>query len=222
MSSWAGPRFTAGSGALAVVLYGVVAAMMSDAPGVEVGAPEVHAWVAGHRNEMLAAAYLWGLCTCATMGFLAGLWGALKERSPTFAMLGLAGGFSVFTLAFAGFALWLGAAYGVAHQPPATTKLLADLNYLFVSMTGFPTAVSMGGFLAAMHRHPRVPAALQGLGVVVVAAHLLSAGAFAASGLLSPSGVGVYVAPVLYYLWILGVSLALLRDPTGFEPNPGV
>ena len=125
------------------------------------------------------------------MGFLAGLWGAMKDRSPTFAMLGLAGGFSIFTLAFAGFALWLGAAYGVGHQPPETTKLLADLNYLVVSLTGFPTAVSMVGFLAVMFEDRRLHVGLRAFGIAVVVAHLISAGAFATAGMLSPSGVGV-------------------------------
>jgi hypothetical protein len=219
MSNEAIRRFTAISGLLACALYVAAAATMAELPGVEASASQLHRWVQEHRTLMLAAAYVWGLCTCATLCFLAGLWNLLKEKSPTFAVLGLAGGFSIYAVALAGFGFELVAAYRIDSLSPETTKLLNDLTLLSVCLTGFPTALSMAGSVTAMFQQQLFPPLLRGFGILIALVHLISGGAFAASGLLSPSGIGVYVAPVLYYLWIGAISVWLLRKLPATSPR---
>jgi hypothetical protein len=208
------PRLTAKCGLAATALYVAVAVLMLDAPSTDLAASEVHAWIAAHRSAIFIAAYLWGLCCCATWAFLSGLGGALKERggNPTLASLGVATGYAIYTLSLAGFVFLLGAAYRVDGAAPETTRLLDDLALLAVNLTGFPTAISMAAFLAVMFQRRLFPAWTRWLGVALALAHLLSGGAVAAAGLLSPSGIGVYVAPVLYYAWIAALSIFLLRE----------
>lgn len=195
-------------GIASFVLYGAVAALMIDMPGVDVSADAQHAFVREHRTAMLIGTYLWGLCTCATFAFLTGLWSVLKKKHEGHATLGLGAGFAIFTLALAGFGLSLGSAYGVEHHPAATTKLLNDLNFLFVCLTGFPTAASM---IASAAVKDGMPGWLKWSAVGIALVHLVSGGSFAMSGILSPSGLGIYVAPVLYYVWILAAALTAKR-----------
>ncbi|HEV8194224.1 MAG TPA: hypothetical protein VGP82_22470 [Ktedonobacterales bacterium] len=46
--------------------------------------------------------------------------------------------------------------------------------------------------------------------LLVAALHVIAAVSVAPSGLLSP-GIGVYLAPPAFYVWILAVSVVLLR-----------
>jgi hypothetical protein len=105
------------------------------------------------------------------------------------------------------------AAYRAESLPAPTVKLLNDASLVGVAMTGFPTVVSMAGYLGAMFHRGLLSAPVRWFGVVVTFAHLVSGGAYAASGMLSPAGIGVYVAPVMYYLWLLVVSIELLVRP---------
>jgi hypothetical protein len=130
-------------------------------------------------------------------------------------MIGLAGGYSIFTLALGGFAFVLSMAYRAEMLAPATAKVLNDLSLLCIALTGFPTAVSMIGFTVVLVQSRTGPVWLPPFSILITVAHLISGGAFAASGMLSPSGVGVYIAPVMYYLWILAVSVLLLMDRLG-------
>jgi hypothetical protein len=49
------------------------------------------------------------------------------------------------------------------------------------------------------------------LALLVAALHLIGGVSFAASGAFSPSGIGVFVAPPFFFLWILAVSVVLWR-----------
>jgi uncharacterized membrane protein len=74
-------------------------------------------------------------------------------------------------------------------------------GHVFVSATlsAFPTIVS----------------------VVAFSLLLVRTGAFAQDGFFSPSVVSVFVAPPLYFLWILILSVALLLGRSG-KPSPGM
>ena len=86
---------------------------------------------------------------------------------------------------------------------------------LGATLSAFPTAVSVGAFSAVILRTGAVARWVGWLGILVVVAHLAAAGAFAQEGFFSPSVVSVFVAPPLYYLWMLSLSLVLLlRRPT--------
>lgn len=209
--------FTAASGIVTFGLYVTVAAMMAEAPRIDTDGSQALQWIRAHRQIMLFSTYLFGLCVSTTFFFLTGLWGILKSReggSGTFSMIGLAGGYSIFTLALGGFVFALTAAYRADTLVPESAKLLSDLSLLSVALTGFPTAVSMIGFTVVLARERIFPAWLTAFSVAITIGHLVSGGAFAASGMLSPSGIGVYVMPVLYYVWILVVSVLLLRGST--------
>jgi hypothetical protein len=63
-----------------------------------------------------------------------------------------------------------------------------------------------------------LPSWVAWLGFLAALVHIVGAVSFASSGWLSPSGLSVFVAPPLYYLWILAASALLLRRPA--RPRP--
>lgn len=207
-------RFTAIAGILSVVLYMVSAALIFDLPDINASASVWSSYVASHAPQLLGEVYVWGATTAAVACFLAGLWSALRhaERaSDMLATLGLGAGFMIWAIALAGFAPALVLGYRAGALDSATVKSLSDLLLLGATLSAFPTAISVGAFSALILRTGAIARWVGWFGFLVVLAHLAAAGAFAQDSFFSPSVVSVFVAPPLYFLWVLFVSVALLR-----------
>jgi hypothetical protein len=208
-------KFTGISGIISALLYIAVALILVDSPDLRTPDAQVLNFLRVNRSMVLSAIYLWGICISATYCFLTGFWAISRkaEKEPgLLSTLGLGSGFVIFAVALCGFIFALGAAYLADSLAPATAGLLNSLTILSVALTGFPTAVSMVAFSAVILKTGFLPGWLGKAGLFVALLHLISGGAFAGSGLLSPSGIGVYVAPVFYYLWILITSIIILRE----------
>ena len=207
-------RFTAIAGIVSVLLYVVSASLIFDLPAIGDSAGTWSAYVASHGAQLLGEVYVWGAITAATACFLTGLWSVMRRSardSEVLATLGLGAGYLIWAVALAGFAPLLVLGYRAGALDPASAKSLGDLVLLGATLSAFPTAVSVGAFSALILRTRAVAHWLGWFGLLVVAAHLAAAGAFAQDGFFSPSVVSVFVAPPLYYLWMLSLSLALLR-----------
>ncbi|MGH2501627.1 MAG: hypothetical protein ACRDID_03825, partial [Ktedonobacterales bacterium] len=171
------------------------------------------AYAASHSPQLLGEVYVWGAVAAATMAFLAGLWRLLRRAAPgfeTLATLALGSGMVIWAVALAGLAPVLELGYRASALDAATAGSLGDMALLGATLSAFPTAVSVGAFSLVILRSGVAPRWVGWLGILVAAAHLASAGAFAHDGFFSPSVVSVFVAPPLYYLWMLALSLALL------------
>jgi fucose 4-O-acetylase-like acetyltransferase len=207
-------RFTGVSGIICFLLYICVAVLLIDSPGIDASNQDVLAFLKNNRPAVLVSIYLWGLCISMTYCFLTGYWAVSRkaEKEPgILSTLGLGSGFVIFVVALCGFIFALGGAFLSNSIDAATAGLLNSLTILSVALTGFPTVVSMVSFSAVIIRTGFLPVWLGKSGLFVALLHLISGGAFAASGLLSPSGIGIYVAPVFYYLWILITSIFILK-----------
>ena len=69
----------------------------------------------------------------------------------------------------------------------------------------------MGAFGAALLLTRLLPRWVAWFAGVVALVHLVSAAAYAQSGMLSPSILPGLVAPLLYYVWVVVVSVILWR-----------
>lgn len=206
-------RFTAVAGIVAVVFYIATVSLIADFPAANTPAQQLTSYIASHSTQMLLEGYGWGIVAAATLCFLTGLWGVLRQvegESGVLSMLGLGAGLVIFAIALAGLAPALVLGYRAGSLAASDVKLLTDTLLLGATMSALPTVISVGAFSAIILRTGAVPRWLGVFGILVMLAHLVDAGSFAQDGLFSPSGVPVYVAPILYYLWMLSLSIALL------------
>ncbi len=213
MSDAAVRRFTAIAGILGVLLYAVSAYLIFDLPSIGDAGSVWATYATSHGPQLLGEVYVWGALTAATTCFLTGLWSALRRGasdSEPLTTLGLGAGLLIWAVVLAGLAPVLELGYRSGALTPDAARSLGDMALLGTTLSAFPTAVSVGAFSAVILRTGAVARWVGWLGILVVAAHLAAAGAFAQDGFFSPSFVSVFVAPPLYYLWMLSLSLVLL------------
>jgi hypothetical protein len=210
-------RFTEISGIIGVILYAVGDALIADIPSISAPAHTMATYVASHQTQFLLFVFVWGATVAATLSFLTGLWSILRHlngASDVLATLALGAGYVVWAIVLGGLvpALELGYRSG---QSEAVVKMLSDLALLGATLSAFPTIVSVVAFSLLILRTGAFARWVGWFGFVVGLAHLLAAGAFAQDGFFSPSVVGVFVAPPLYFLWILILSVSLLLGRAG-------
>jgi Domain of unknown function (DUF4386) len=93
---------------------------------------------------------------------------------------------------------------------PQTYRTLMDVYALMLVMSGVPTAVSLIAISLAVLRTRLFPSWLAWYGFAVAAVHLVSAGSFARDGFFTPTIVAGTIAPVLFEVWVLAISVLLL------------
>lgn len=219
-------RWTARAGIVAALFFAAVILLGVAAPESDATPVSVATYAEQSRAKILTLVYLQGLCICASMVFLIGLGmlcghaechGAGGPHVPFFSVVGMSTGVALFTAD----AIGTGAVGEMALDPDRwvsqqeLAKLLLGFFQITVNMTGFLTAVSNMGFCCALHRVflPATSRRLVAAGWVLAALHLVSGGAFAKTGFLAPSGLGVFVCAPCYYAWMVAISICLLRSP---------
>ncbi|HET8906568.1 MAG TPA: hypothetical protein VFN11_06350 [Ktedonobacterales bacterium] len=216
-------RFTAISGIIGVILFAAGDALIADLPSISAPAHTMATYVASHQTQFLLFVFVWGATVAATLCFLTGLWSLLRhlEGAPdVLATLALGAGYIVWAIVLGGLAPALEFGYR-SGQDEAVVKMLSDLAILGATLSAFPTIVSVVAFSLLIVRTGAFARWVGWFGFVVGFAHLLAAGAFAQDGFFSPSVVSVFVAPPLYFLWILILSVALLLGRSG-KPSSGM
>lgn len=209
-------RVAAWAGIIAVILYAVSAALISDVPDINAPVSVWSAYAASHSAQLLWEVYTWGAVTAALAFFLAGLWAVLSQAegsSKILATIGLASGFVIWAIVLAGFTPALILGYRGGGLDAASVGVLRDSVLLGATLSAFPTVASVAAFSMLISRTKALPRWIGWAGWLVVIAHLAAGAAFAHDGFFSPSFVSVFVAPPLYFLWTLVISVALLRRP---------
>jgi hypothetical protein len=207
--------FTTLSGGAAFVLYLISALLILDVPSIGSTSQALAQYSAGHSTSLLLEVVVWGPATCATIAFAIGLWVLLRraEGEPgLLAMLFLAAIILTEAIVLGGFPELLVLGYRGSVLAPSDVRLLIDLTYLGVALSAFPTILATGTYAVLVFRTAAFPLWTAWLAVLVAALHLIGGISFAASGALSPSGIGVFVAPPAFYLWILAVSVVVVRS----------
>ena len=207
-------RITAAAGILGVILLVVGQALVLNAPTIDSSASEIRTWSADNISLVLTAVFLLAAGFTIQLVFWVGLREVLRGSNPGTGLLSTAGLFGAALLTavgLAGFASSGVLAFDASRIGDDSARLLNDLTFISVNLSSIATALALGAFAAAILRSRSMPAWLGWAAAVTAVVHLISGGAFARSGLLSPQGIGIYVAPVLYYLWVVVSSVILLR-----------
>ena len=211
-------RVTAGAGLalLALFIASAVLASPFDWPKADSGADRVVEYFGEDRGRFLASMYTGALAWCtAFLVFVAGLRALLRrseEPSGVLSAIGLAGGIAQAAVLTIFFLLGAVLAYRSALTvDPTVASALYDAFMLLNNFSGFPSAVCLGGFAAAILIGRQLPRWLGWLAVAVAVVHLVAAADFGRHGLFAPTGPFGYIAPISYALWVAAVSVALLQ-----------
>ncbi len=200
--------------AATVIAVGVTAfapLWMFPSTGASSGA--VTRYMAEHRAATEAMMVGYTLAVSLWLIFGAGVFTRLRAIAPhtsmvpvTFA-LGLSG---FVTLLLAGFAAFDVAVYRSAS--PSDTKLLYDVAFGLLAMSGMPTTLALTAYAGAVYRWGGFPRRSAHLAVLAAAAHTLLLLSFiVARGFFSLEGLDIVVVPVLLWIWIADTGVAMLR-----------
>jgi hypothetical protein len=208
-------RVTGWSGLVSVVLVVLPALICGTPPASDASAAEFLSFAHGHRGRLFLLTAMTGLGFAASLVFLAGLRAILADPLPAYdlwARAGLALGIAVFVLGAAGMAILATLAYRVGELSADSARLLWDMYTGLVYMSNVVTvpmaiAIAIATFVTgAMHRWAAW------LTIAVAVAHAISCCAWAKSGALSPSGGFAQLGAGFYVVWLIALSIALLRS----------
>ena len=197
-----------------VVVGAITGTSVLDMPPSDASGAEVAAFAAEDRGAAFAALVLNALGVAGWLVFGAGVWlrmraaaGGETLASACFA-LGLAG---FVTLILAGFVPFF--LLGYRTPGPDDAKLLYDLTFGLLAMSGLPTAVALGAYAAATWRGEVLPRSTAWLAALAAAAHVVLLASFAVEeGFFSLQGQVISVIPGTLFAWVLWTAIALLRD----------
>jgi hypothetical protein len=203
----------AGVVSIALGIAGSVIDEMQTFPGTGASAGEIASFVGGHRSALLVAMVLSTAAVGLWLLFGVGVWVGLREAAGSVSGLSvcfLVGLVSFVTLLLAGFTSFSVLVYrgGEVSDP----RLLYDLAFGLLAMSGVPTALALGSYAAQVFHGSRLPAWTAWIAVVAALAHLvLLASLVITSGFFSLEGGVIIAIPATLFAWIAGTSVVLLR-----------
>jgi len=205
-------RLTGLAGLISIPLgiAGVLIDRMWTFPGTAATGAQIAAFVAAHRPALLAAMILNTTAVALWLVFGVGVWRWMRETDRGEAVLAtcfLAGLVSFITLLLAGFTAFFVVVYRAPQ--PSDPRLLYDLAFGLLAMSGVPTALALGAY--ALHAYDnRLPRATAELAVVAAVTHLLLLGSLVIrSGFFSLAGGVTIAIPATLFAWIAMTAAAL-------------
>jgi hypothetical protein len=204
----------AGVLSIALGIAGSIVDQMRTFPGTGATAGEVAGFVGAHRPALLLAMLLSTAAVGLWLLFGVGVWLWLRERTGSESVLSvcfLVGLVSFITLLFAGFTSFFVLVYraGEVSDP----RLLYDLAFGLLAMSGVPTALALGSYAAQVFRDSRLPRWTAWVAAVAALAHLaLLASLLITSGFFSLEGGVIIAIPATLFAWILGTSVAMISS----------
>jgi hypothetical protein len=185
-----------------------------DFPGTQASPAEFAANVADHRTATRIAMVLNTGAVSLWLVLGAGVWMRVRRRDGFDGFLSACFAFglvSFVTLLYAGFTAMFVAAYRPFDGP--TTRLLADVTFGLLAMSGPPTALALGSYAALVFRGAGLPRWTAWLAIAGVVTHVLLLMSFlVTSGFFSLEGQVITAFPTPLFLWVAGTGVALLAE----------
>lgn len=198
---------------LGIVGSGLVVNLF-EAPGTAAPADEIAAFVQGHRSALLVGTLMTAVGVSLWLVFGAGVWLRLRREAGTESLacacfaVGLIG---FATLILVGFTAFLILVYRDADV--SDPRLLYDLTFGLLAMSGAPTAVALGAYASVARRSVGQPGWTALLAAVAAVAHLLLLASFVVeTGFFSLEGQVITAIPATLFVWIIATSTVLLRE----------
>ena len=211
----------AGIGFVVLAVGGIIAA--GSVPKPDSPTAKISLYFVDHRSSILASCYLFAASTVLVIPFVATVVSRVRtreeDRTPMPGVVLLGGAFVVVIATVASLAT-LTLAYRAGGLGGNVTRALFDISNLANTLIGFGVIVFLGGLMMAAARVPVLPGAwLPATAVVVLGEFVSTFQIFARSGVFAPGGALTYVFFSLFMLWVLGFSVAMLRDATATASN---
>lgn len=202
----------AGVVSIALGIAAVPVDQMWTFPATGATAGEIAGFVGTHRSALLVAMVLTTAAVGLWLLFGVGVWMWLRETIGSDSVLSvcfLVGLVSFVTLLFAGFTSFFVLLY---RSPEASDpRLLYDLSFGLLAISGAPTALALGSYAALVFRCGRLPAWTAWVAIVAALAHLvLVASLLITSGFFSLEGGVTIAIPATLFVWITGTSMAMM------------
>lgn len=205
----------AGAAGLVGCALGVAGSLVvdiSDAPATTASAAEIAEAVEEDRTAGLVGMLLSTAAVSLWLVFGAGVWLRLRRASgpESLATACFAFGLVGFvTLLLAGFTCFFVLVYRDADV--GDPRLLYDLTFGLLAMSGAPTAIALGSYAALVFRSTALPRWTAWLGVVGALAHVaLLASLVVSEGFFSLEGQVITAIPATLFIWIIGTGIAML------------
>ncbi len=198
---------------IALGIVGAIVDQMWTFPGTSATGGEIAGYVDAHRPALLLAMILSTAAVGLWLLFGVGVWVWLRETTGNVSPLSvcfLVGLVSFVTLLLAGFAV----AFVLFYRAPEASdpRLLYDLGFGLLAMSGVPTALALGSYAAQVFHGGRLPNWTAWVALVAALAHLvLLSSLVITSGFFSLEGGVIIAIPATLFAWITGTSIALLR-----------
>jgi hypothetical protein len=182
-------------------------------PGTGATAGEIAGFVGAHRSALLVAMVLTTAAVGLWLIFGVGAWLWLRETASGESVLSacfLVGLVTFVMLLFAGFTSFFVLVY---RAPEASDpRLLYDLSFGLLAMSGVPTALALGSYAAQVFRDGSLAGCTALVAAVGALAHLvLFASLLITSGFFSLQGGVTIAIPATLFAWILSTSMAMTR-----------
>lgn len=206
----------AGTAGVALPLVGLAVRPIWGFPGTTASGAGIVAFTGAHTAALQVMMLTYTVGVTLWLVFGAAVWGRLRGALPSDSPLttGFAAGLVAFvTLLLAGFTCFDVLVY--RRPAPAEAKLLYDLTFGLLAMSGMPTAVALTAFAVAVYRHHLFARTTGHLAVAAAAAHVLLLLSFVAGrGFFSLQGAVIAVIPALLFAWIAhtGATLTAARE----------
>jgi hypothetical protein len=202
----------AGLLACALGVAGTIVVDIFDSPATTASAAEIVESVQGERTRLLVGMLLNTAAVSLWVVFGAGVWLRLRRASgpESLASACFAFGFIGFVvLLLAGFTAFFVLVYRDADV--TDPRLLYDLTFGLLAMSGAPTAIALGSYAAVVFRSAALPRWTAWLGVAGALAHVALLASFAVSeGFFSLEGQVITAIPATLFIWIIGTGIAML------------
>jgi hypothetical protein len=207
-------KFAGIAGVLGVALpsAGVLVLPIWQFPGTSASASELTGFALRHESALPAAMILNAAGVALWMVFGAGVWLRLRDAGGRDSLASACFAFGLVgfvTLLLAGFV----AMFLLSYRATALTeaRLLYDLTFGLLAISGLPTAIALGSYAAVTFRRGTLPRFTAWLAAVAAAAHvLLLFSLVIPRGVFSLEGQVITVVPALLFAWILATSIAML------------
>jgi hypothetical protein len=212
------PRVGSSAGRLAGVLgiaipmIGLIVLPIWRFPSTTASGAEVSAFAADHTAALQAMMLTYTVGVTLWLVFGAAVWARMRSELPADSMLTTcfaAGMISFVTLLLVGFTCFNILVY--RQPPPSESKLLYDLTFGLLAMSGMPTAAALGAYAVAVYRHRIVARSTGHVAAAAAAAHVLLLLSFiVGQGFFSLEGMVIAAVPALLWTWI-GYTGSVLR-----------
>lgn len=207
----------------ALGVAGVIVDEMWTLPGTTATAGELAGFVDTHRSALLIALILTTIGVSLWLVFGVGVWLSMRATASDEGFLAacfLAGLVSFVTLLFAGFTSCL----VLVYRAPAASdpRLLYDLAFGLLAMSGVPTALALCAYAAQVFRDGRLPGWTAWVAVAAALTNLaLLASLVIRSGFFSLEGGVIIAIPATLFVWIIGMSVTMMRTDQSAAPIGG-